>query len=425
MGVIQKGFMDLLKPYQGLPREVYIIFIARIINAMGVLVFPLLTLILTKKLGLSNAEAGFWLSISGLMWGPASLIGGKLTDIIGRKKIIILFDTLGALAYLSISLLEPSMTLVYFIMVASFFMGVAQPAHDALIADLTTPENRNGAYSLTYLGFNMGFIIGPILGGLLFENYFRFIFIIDGITALLAVLLVWFFIGETIERTKEEIGDNRELEKRVDGSIFEVLFARPILIYFALASFGFSFVYSQWSFMMPIHVENNFIDQGAVIYGRMGAFNGFIVILFTPILTSLLMKQNNIRRIILGGILYTFGFGMLGFISTQMAFFISVFIFTLGEILVTISTVPFIVNHTPASHRGRMNSVLPLLIGFGHTLGPIVMGNVLELSSIEMGWKFVGLVMLLFTLLMIMIEKMDKRNEAKSEDKSKNVITVN
>ena len=133
------------------------------------------------------------------MFGPAALIGGKLTDVIGRKKIIILFDTLGAVAYLTVSFLEPSMLLVYFIMAAGFFMGMAHPAHDALIADLTTPENRNGAYSLTYLGFNLGFILGPVLGGFLFENYFRFIFIIDGITALAAVILISLFIDETIE----------------------------------------------------------------------------------------------------------------------------------------------------------------------------------------------------------------------------------
>ena len=420
----QKSIMDILKPYRGLPREVYIIFIARIINAMGVLVFPLLTLILTKKLGLSNAEAGFWISISGFMFGPAALIGGKLTDVIGRKKIIILFDTLGAIAYLTVSFLEPSMLLVYFIMAAGFFMGMAHPAHDALIADLTTPENRNGAYSLTYLGFNLGFILGPVLGGFLFENYFRFIFIIDGITALAAVILISLFIDETIEKTKEEVGEERELEKRVEGSIFKVLLSRPILLYFALASFGYSFVYSQWSFMMPLHVESNFVDQGAKIFGKMASFNGLIVIIFTPILTSLLMKKNNIRRIIYGGIFYTMGFSLLGFISTQMAFFLSVFIFTLGEILVTISTVPFIVNHTPASHRGRMNSVLPLLIGFGHTLGPLIMGHVLDIVPIEIGWKYIGIVMVVFTLLMMLIEKIDRNEAEKLKNKPKKIVAV-
>ena len=48
----------ILGPYIGLPKEVYVIFLARIINAMGVLVFPLLTLILKEKIGLTNGEAG-------------------------------------------------------------------------------------------------------------------------------------------------------------------------------------------------------------------------------------------------------------------------------------------------------------------------------------------------------------------------------
>ncbi|WP_218064919.1 hypothetical protein [Vulcanibacillus modesticaldus] len=50
---------NLFKPYLGLPREMYVIFFARMINALGMFVFPLLTLILTIKIGLTNSQAGF------------------------------------------------------------------------------------------------------------------------------------------------------------------------------------------------------------------------------------------------------------------------------------------------------------------------------------------------------------------------------
>ena len=425
MNIISNKIKNLSNPYLGLPKEIYVIFIARVINAMGVLVFPLLTLILTVKLGMTKGEAGFWISISGLMFGPAAIIGGKITDIIGRKIIIVIFDSLGALSYLSITFMEPSISMIYMIMLAGFFMGIAHPAHDALIADLTTPENRSGAYSLSYLGFNLGFIIGPVLGGFLFTNYFHLIFLIDGLTALIAAALVLFFIKETIGKTKEKMDEGRELEERVEGSIFKVLLSRPILLYFALISFGYAFVYSQWSFMIPIHAEHIFADKGVELYGQIAGFNGFIVIVFTPILTSLFSKKKNIRRIIYGGILYTIGFGMLGFVSSKTAFFTSALIFTLGEILIVISSTPFIVNHTPASHRGRMNSVLPLIIGLGHTLGPVIMGNILDIIPISVGWKYIGIIMLTFTTLMLLVERIDNKNsKQKQQENSKKDLAV-
>jgi len=407
---LREKIKELLRPYSNLPKEVYVIFVARIINAMGVLVFPLLTLILVKKIGLSIAEAGFWISITGILFGPASLIGGKLADTIGRKIIIIIFDILGAATYLVIALIEPSFSMIYLIMLAVFFMGIAQPAHDALMADLTTPENRSGAYSLSYMGFNIGFIIGPVIGGFLFEEYLPLVFLIDGITALLAVLLVFFFIKETFSKTKEDLGEDRELEKRVEGSIFKVLAGRRILLYFALISLGYSFIYSQWTFLIPIHAEQNFVNEGAKLYGQLSGFNGFIVMVFTPIITMLFARKKNIRRIVYGGVLYTVAFGILGFISTKAIFFFSIFIFTLGEIFVTISSMPFIANHTPASHRGRMSSIIPMLIGFGHVIGPVVMGGFLTFMSIPTAWKLIGAIILTFAGLMLLLEKLEEKN---------------
>jgi len=405
--MLKKKMEQLFKPYLGLPKEIYVIFFARMINAMGIFVFPFLSLILTVKIGLTKPEAGFWVSLGGLLFIPASMIGGKLADTIGRKKLIIIFDTLAAFSYFSCSLIEPSMEMVYLLLLATTFMGIADPAHNSLIADLTTPDNRNGAYSLSYLGFNMGFAIGPFIGGMLFENHFKLFFIIDAFTAFIATILVFWFIDETFGKINQELGEDRKMEQRMEGSIFKVLLSRPILIFFALILFGYNFVYSQWGFLLPLHAEHNFQEQGAGLYGILASFNGFIVMVFTPIITLVFMKQKNIRRIVYGGILYIIGFGMLGFISTKVAFFISAFIFTLGEIMITISMMPFIANHTPASHRGRMNAVLPMIMGLGFTLGPVGMGNVLRFLSIEDAWKVVGLLMLISTMLMYLLEKID------------------
>jgi len=400
---------NLFDPYRGLPREVYVIFIARIINAMGAFVFPMMSLILTDKIGLTQSESGMWISLLAALFIPANLLGGKLTDHIGRKKIIIIFDTLAIIAYGICAFKPLDMNTVYLIMLASLFMGMSEPAHNALLADVTNPSNRDGAYSLTYLGFNLGFIVGPAVGGLLFEKHLFWFFLGDAITAFIAVILVFIFIKDTLHLTnEEEFDESRELEKREEGSIFSVLKKRPILVYYAIIAFGYNFVYAQWGFLMPIHVKAT-QATGAAFYGLLASFNGFVVILFTPLLTKLLQKFSNLHKIFLGGLLYAVGFGAMGFNNSGILFFISTFIFTIGEIIVTISHMPFITNHTPASHRGRMSSILPVLMGLGWTLSPLVVGNALNIMTMETAWKIIGFIGLISALFMLALDKMDKR----------------
>jgi MFS family permease len=260
------------------------------------------------------------------------------------------------------------------------------------------------------MGWNIGFAAGPAIGGILYKKSLPLVFIGDAVTALLSLALIAFFVKETIGGTKEDITDkNRELEKREEGSIFSVLLKRPILIYFALICFGYNFTYSQWGFMMPMHSVENFGKSGAQYYGLMASTNGLVVMFFTPLIVKLTEKVKLIRKMILGGLLYAVGFGMLGFLNSLPFFFVSVFIFTLGEIVMSIASTPFIANHTPASHRGRMNAVLPMIFGAGYALGPMTMGKVLSYISIETGWIALGIFALVTSVFMYMLEKYDDR----------------
>lgn len=407
-------FKRLFRSYIGLPKEIYIIAISKFVNAMGAFIFPLMTLILKRKIGLDSDAIGVIVSIFGITYLPAALIGGKLTDSIGRKKIIVIFDSLGSLCYIICSFIEPSMITVYLIGLASFIFGFAGPAHDSLIADLTTTQNREASYSLGYLGFNMGFAIGPALGGLLFENHLAFLFIGDGVTILLATMMIAIFIKE--EAIHHEEQSTNTLEEEVEGSVFKVLKERPVLLYYALISFGFTFVYSQWGFLTPLHTEAIYKEQGPKIYGYLSSFNGITVMLTTTIITNFLIRINvkNIYKIAVGGLLYGLGLGILGFSDSIVSFFIAIGIFTIGEVVVAISSAPFIMNHTPASHRGRMNSIIPLIIGAGHVTGPLITGKVIKHVAIPTVWKYVLLICTFYALLMFILGLNEERLNGKN-----------
>ena len=162
---------------------------------------------------------------------------------------------------------------------------------------------------------------------------------------------------------------------------------------------------------MPLHAEANFPDSGARLYGMLGTTNAIVVVVLTPILTSVFKKASNIRRIVIAGVLLSVGFGVLGFVSTQVAFFLSVIIFTLGEIMEAISSMPFVMNHTPASHRGRISAILPIIMGAGYAIGPLSYGFFVDEISYEITWQIVLGIGLFFSGLMYLLEIYDRKHK--------------
>lgn len=389
---------NLLKTYKGLPREIYIIFIGKTITCIGAFVYPLLSLILTQKVGLSTGEAGKFITILAIAQAPCIILGGKLADKIGRKKAILIFQVLGILFYLICGMIKPSMALVICIIIASCCFSAAAPAYDALNADLTTPSNRKAAFSLIYMGVNLGYAIGPIIGGFLYNNYLNLIFIGDALTTLVALTLFMIYVKEPKKSSDEE--ESNSLEKDEEGGVIGILIKRPILIVYSLAMLAFQFGYSQWAFALPIQMGDVFGEKGAALYGLLGGLNGILVVTLTPIITYLTRKNNIIKVMTFGGLLYSMAFVVLGIANIYSLFIIAAIILTIGEIAIAINSGTFIANRTPASHRGRVNAIIPLIYGCGHAFGPNIMGKMLDVINIQWAWYIIAFVVFVGCIIM-------------------------
>lgn len=413
---VKKYINTYINSYIGLPKEVYVIFISRIVNSIGNFVFPLLTFILTQRIGLNEAAAGTLMTTLMLIGGPGAIIGGKLVDTIGRKRIIVIFQSLGATLLFICGLMEPNMIMVYVFMASSIMYSFCGPAHDAMIADITNPENRKQSYSLLYLGHNFGFAVGPIIAGLLYKNHLSWIFFGDALTTIIALVLIFIFIKETMNKDEENLqSEERILERKEHGSVFRILFKRPILIIFAVLLFVYNFAYTQWSFTLPLQMKNLYLDNGAKFYSFIAGFNAVIVIVFTPLITELTHTIKPIRVIAMGGALYAIAFGGFAFANILPSFFILIFVMTIGEILISINSSTFIANNTPASHRGRVGAILPIIFGLGYCLGPMVMGNVIAVTNVKFAWIIIGVSTMISAFFMFILEKLQRKTELSSK----------
>lgn len=379
--------VKLFDRYRGLPREIYILFFARIINSVGAFVFPLLTLIMTNKLGYTSDRAGLILTLLALTQAPAMLIGGKLSDLFGRRKLIIIFEILGASTFMVCGFVPTSDITIYLVMLASILYAFAHPAMDAMSVDLTNTGNRKAAFSLLYMGFNLGFAVGPIIGGLLFENLLPLVFIGDALTTLLSLWLIIRFIPETMPH--KDAMQTPELEQYQKGSVFKVLMQRKILIVFALIMMVFQFAYQQWSFALPQQMDVLFAE-GARQYGLIAGYNGILVIILTPIVTSVVANWKALRGTFAGGLMYAVAFGMLIFFKDLSWFYVSVFFLTFGEVIIVIDAQAFIANFSPSSHRARLNSITMMISGIGRMLSPLIIGQVIASSTLNSAWAVIS-----------------------------------
>ena len=365
--------------YRGFPREVYFLFLAKLVNSMGMFIMPLLTLIMTQKLALTTDAAGKVAALLVLTQAPCVILGGKLADSIGRMKVMVGGSLGGALFYLVCGCGLTGYAMLACIILAADLISLTVPAAEALLADYTTPEQRQGAYSLLYLGGNIGMAVSPILGGLLFQRHLSLLFLLDGATTIAGVLILLLNVRERFARQPAETAARQP-------TLRSALKAAPYIVGFALLLFLYDFCYAQWSFLLPAEFGSRFGEGGAKLYSVLCSANAVTVIALTPLITRLTHRLPPLRAIALAGALYAAAY--LGFALAPAYGLLVVCgeLFTLGEICSTIQIGAFVSTHIPAACLGRVTAFTTFVRGASYAVGPLAMGGLLTFATYHAGW---------------------------------------
>ena len=353
---------QLITQYGGLKKEIYILFIGKLVTAMGSFVWPMLTFFLTTKLGLSDGTATLMIATASVLSFPAALLGGKLADRFSRKSIIIIFDCCTVSLYLLAAVLPLTIGTAVLLFLAGLFQTIESPAYDALNADYSTSAQREKAYSLSYLGFNLGFIVGASISGILFEKFLRLAFCINGLAIFTSTVLILFFVHKknAISESAQSLSESySEYEQPVDEklSVLKVLRQRPVLIGMLLIGCIASMPSNLMGLLLPLQLKETMGQTGATLYGYLNSLNGFVVIVFTPILTVLLKRMTEIPKTILGLLLFVAGNALFSLEAATAMLFVGMFVFTLGEVVTVLGSNPYNSRRIPASHRGRVGGI--------------------------------------------------------------------
>ena len=401
--------MKLFSEYKGLRKEIYIIFYGRIVSSMGALIWPMLTLILRNKIGMAASDIASLMFIMGVIGIPAMLAGGKLADRFNKRNIIVFCDLITIAAFLVCGFIDIDMNFIYIFFFASIFQSIEMPSYDAIVADFTSPEDRSRAYSLNYLGGNIGLILAPTIGGFLFESHLNLAFLINGVMIAMSTLLFFLFIKPNAEKVVSENTNHHEANVE-NVSAVRILLDRPVVIFFILLSSLSMLVYSQFGYLIPLNYESLYGADGATIYGTIVSMNGLVVIVFTPLFTRFLRRWADLSRVIVGQALIVAGLAMYMVIQGMLPlYYVSIIIFTFGEIVNTISLQPYLSKRIPANFRGRINSFYMIFRSVFQSLAQIGVGFLFDNYSISFTWCIISIVGGIVVVGYMVLRKMDYR----------------
>lgn len=395
--------------YAHLPKEVYVLAFGKIMTSMGALIWPMLTLIMSEKLNLNGQTIGMYMMMFSMFMGPFYLLGGKLADKYNKKHIIVTFDLIGNSLYFVCAVLPISMTTLYLLAVASVFQSMEQPAYDALIADLTTYKDRERAYSLNYLAMNLGLVMAPMIGGILFNNYLNISFFINGLADISSTLLLLLFI-KNVKNTVRDSKIVNEYEKGEAGSIFKVFSERKLFFLLFIISGIAAMIYNQFNFLMPLHMEEAFRGSGAFKFGILASINAVVVVIGTPIVTKKFSGVTDVRIMYLGQLLESVGLAFFIFVNRYFVVaVVGIIIFTTGEIFGSISKTPYLTKRIPETHRGRVLSITNSCAGLIGILSNYVIGILIDYYTFHTVWSIIAAIGLFTMILYSIYLRMDKK----------------
>jgi DHA1 family tetracycline resistance protein-like MFS transporter len=352
------------------------IFITLLIDVTGLgLIIPVVPKLIEQllhttdisKVALYGGLLTFSYAIMQFLFAP---VLGNLSDKFGRRPIL-LFSLFGfGLDYLFLSF-APSITWLFVGRVIAGITGASMTTASAYIADISTPETRAQNFGMIGAAFGLGFIIGPMIGGLLGEMGPRIPFLVAAGLALLNAAYGYFILPESLG-----VENRRSFDwKRANPiSSLKNLSRFPavsgLILSFFLIYIASHAVQSNWSYF---NIEKfkwtpKIIGISLAVVGVLvSAVQGGLVRFVNP-------KLGNEKSVYVGLLLYTFGLVLFGLATQSWMMFVFLIPYCLGGISGP-GLQAIISGQVPPNEQGELQGSLTSVISITSIVGPLVMSN--------------------------------------------------
>lgn len=348
------------------------------------IIIPILPF-LSPQLGADKMDIAFIIAVYAVFAGLSGPFWGRLSDRIGRKPVIMICLAGAALSYVMLGLA----TELWMIYAARAFAGVMAGnfgVASAMMADITSIENRARGMGLIGAAFGLGMVLGPMLGGLLSGDSASFTLpcIVAGGMSVLAIIAASVFLPESLSAQRREENRARlaQQERQSIYAMLKVTRNRVFVLQFILHTAGVSTI----TYLFPLWM-GDMLGWGAREVGIVFGVQGALMVIFQAGLMGPLVRLLSEWPLLrLSLCAYLGGFLVAVFTSNSYLVIGAMFVAMTGATLCMPLLNTIISQRTQLEYRGRMMGVTSAAASWGRVFGPLLAGFVLESFGYRGAW---------------------------------------
>ncbi|MFW5759758.1 MAG: MFS transporter [Cyclobacteriaceae bacterium] len=391
-------FVRIIKLYKnaygGLSEAAWILALVMFINRSGSMVLPFLGVYLTSGLHFDNKQAGLVMSMFGLGSMAGAFTGGWLTDTIGQFKVQVGSLILGSLMFFLLSGVTTYYLLVPGIFLLSLISESLRPANASSVSFYAKPENITRAFSLNRMAVNLGFSIGPALGGVVAAISFSWLFVADGITCMAAGLLFFFYFKNKPANPTRNKKINDDKTATLPLKTIPAYKDKQFLL-FIVMSILFATCFFQIFTTLPLYFRQVY-QLSEYTIGALLASNGLVVFLVEMVLVYTIGNRISVWKLIATGtVILGLAFIAFNFTGNLALFFVIIAAISLAEILAMPYMVTVTTKRAPVGQQGAYMGWYTFSFSSAFVLAPLLGTRIIDAYGFDTLWYAVGILAVL------------------------------
>lgn len=384
--------MNIPNPYRGLrglPADVWIIFATTLVNRAGMMALPFLVLYLTKQLGVSASLSGLGIGLYGVGGLISAPLAGSLADRIGPFAVMRASLAAAGVTMLAIPLVHHFAAVGALIFLWGACNDAARPATMAALTGSASPEQRKVAIAVNRLAVNLGMSVGPAVGGFLALVSFRLLFVVDGVTSLVAAAVLSSLLWWRDKRDAGAVARARANESAVrtaSGDSRVAALRDPRLRTFLVAVFLLNIIFAQHEGAMPLYLVRD-LHYRESFYGALFVLNTLLIVAIeVPLNVAMAKWQPRIANA-LAVMLIATGFGALGVARSAPAIAATVVIWTFGEMIFFPTSTAYVAELAPPGRTGMYMGAMSATFSLALIIGPWIGATLLDHAGATTTWS--------------------------------------